>query len=227
MLENLHIDIEDITQISNFTEIKNYLNKKNFKAVVTKDIGHLKLTVESISKSSYPYQYDEAFNPKYLETNNYFCIILYHNDKIIGTYAARRMYIKNYLEDLRSIFKNDKIATDLYFESYHNNDFAWYSSLQWIDEDYRGKKIGIFLDYLKKNIIFDFFDGKTNYAIHNKSLIEYHLKKLVYDHTEWLMTIKNGSIGTGDNLDEKIYYMCHVDKTNWIKIRNEVFYKNL
>lgn len=227
MLESLHTDIADISRISNFREILSYLSKMNLKAVITKDILELKKIIESIPKSDYPYQYDEAFNPKYLEKNNYFCIILYQNDKVIGTYAARRMIINHYLNDLTQIFSNDDIATEFHFDGHKDNEAAWYSSLQWIDKEYRGKKIGIFLDYLKKNLIFDFFDGHINYAIHVDSLIEYHLKKLSYDHTEWLMTIKNGSIGTENSSKEKIYYVCYIDKENWYKVKDELFHNNI
>jgi hypothetical protein len=225
MLENLHPDILNISEIADFAEIQNYLIENNFKIEINKNIQKLKSIIEEIPKVDYPFQYDRAFKLENIKTN-YFSILLYHDEKVIGTYAAISMPVKHCLLD--DVFVNNKnVNNNPLFVEGINDDLSWYSSLQWIHKEYRGRKLGIFLDYLKKNIIFSLLGGEINYAIFNKNLIDYHLIQLNYKGEEWLATVNNDSLGLlGDN-SEKIYHVCYIDKPSWYQIKDEIFYKNL
>lgn len=223
MLENSHTDIDNIEKLKNISAIKEYLKKNNMKIEIYKDIQRLKDIIENIPKEDYPYKWDEAFNKKWLETNNYFCLCLYQDNKLIGTYAARHMDINNYLNEIKDIFSDEKVAKDIFFEvsgAYRN---CWYSSLQWISKNARGNRIGVFLDYIKKSLVFEFFNADFNYAIHKEALCDYHIKKLNYDYTEWLMTVEKGNIGGAGGPEDKIYYLCNISKQNWLSKQDDLY----
>lgn len=214
---------ENLSKLINFKDIQRYLNTYNMHVEVFKDIDQLRNVIESIPKDDYPYQWDAAFDSKYLEKNDYFCILLYQDDSIIGTYAARHMNLQNYLYAIRKIFCEDKVSTLLKFEQEGSNKNTWYSSLQWISNRSRGKRIGIFLDYIKKSLVFELYNADYNYAIHKEALCEYHVKKLNYDYTEWLMTVVNGNIGSAGDSNDKIYYLCNTEKNSWLNKQNELY----
>lgn len=214
---------ENLSKLINFSDIQRYLNTYNMKVELFKDIKKLRSTIESIPKEDYPYQWDAAFNDEYLETNDYFCILLYQDNKIIGTYAARHMNIENYIHDIRKIFYEDKVTSKLEFEILGNQKNCWYSSLQWINNQSRGKRIGVFLDYIKKSLLFELYNADYNYAIHKESLTTYHIEKLKYDSSDWLMTIEKGNIGDTTNLNTKVYYLCYSEKNSWLTKQNELY----
>lgn len=214
---------ENLSKLINFSDIQRYLNTNNMKVELFKDINKLRTVIESISKNDYPYQWDAAFNSEYLETNDYFCILLYQDDNIIGTYAARHMNLQNYLYDIRKIFCKDKVSNLLKFEQAGLNKNTWYSSLQWISNRSRGKRIGVFLDYIKKSLVFELYNADYNYSIHKESLLEYHLKNLKYDGSEWLMTVSNGNIGDARDNNDKIYYLCNSEKNSWLKKQDDLY----
>lgn len=214
---------ENLFKLINFKEIQRYLNTFDMDIELCKDITKLKKIVNLIPNDDYPYQWDAAFNEEYLETNDYFCILLYQNKNIIGTYAARHMDVKNYLYDVRHIFLEDSVSESLNFEKLGLNKNSWYSSLQWISKKSRGQRIGIFLDYIKKSLVFEIYNADYNYAIHKEDLLNYHINKLNYDHSDWLMTIKKGIIGSSDSLEDKVYYLCNVRKQSWLKKQNDLY----
>ena len=214
---------ENLSKLINFSDIQRYLNTYNMKVELFKDIDKLQNIIKSIPKDDYPYQWDAAFNTEYLEVNDYFCILLYQDSKVIGTYAARHMDIKNYMHDIRIIFNNDSVTDNLEFENIGKYKNCWYSSLQWISNHSRGKRIGVFLDYVKKSLLFEIYNADYNYAIHNESLVNYHIEKLKYDTSDWLMSIKNGNIGKSTNLDTKVYYLCYSEKNSWLNKQNELY----
>ena len=89
-----------IDQLFNKKLINNYLARNNMRVEYFKDIQKLKDIIESIPKDDYPYQWDAAFNAEYLDTNDYFCLTLYQDNKLIGTYAARHMSIDSYMKEM-------------------------------------------------------------------------------------------------------------------------------
>lgn len=212
-----------IEQLKNYNQIKTYLDKFNMRVEFFKDIRRLKDVIESIPKDDYPYKWDAAFNEYYLETNDYFCILLYQDDKIVGTYAAREMDIDAYLLEIRDIFQNDEVSNNLNFEVLGKNRNSWYSSIQWISKNSRGQRVGVFLDYIKKSLVFEIYCADYNYAIHKQALLDYHLHKLKYDSSEWLMTVKNGNIGGAGGPEDKIYYICNIEKNSWLRQQNELY----
>lgn len=223
MLANSHPDIKNIFDLKNIDNIKHYLNKNNMRIEIFKDIRKLRNIIENIPKDDYPYKWDSAFNEKWLEKNNYFCITLYQNEMLIGTYAARHMDINNYLIEIRDIFKEDTVADSINFELTGKNSSSWYSSLQWISVKARGNRIGVFLDYIKKSLVFEFFEAEYNYAIHKEALCKYHIDKLQYNETEWLMTVDSGNIGGAGGPEDKIYYLCNISKHSWLKKQDDLY----
>lgn len=214
---------ENLSKLINFSDIQRYLNTYNMKVELFKDISKLRTIIESIPQDDYPYQWDAAFNSEYLETNDYFCILLHQDNRIIGTYAARHMNLKNYLYDIRKIFCEDKVSDLLKFEQEGLDKNTWYSSLQWISNRSRGKRIGVFLDYIKKSLVFEVYNADYNYAIHKEALCDYHINKLHYDYTEWLMTVVNGNIGGAGSAEDKIYYLCNTSKQNWLSKQDDLY----
>lgn len=225
MLVNLHPDITDISKIADFAEIQNYLTANNFRVEINKNIESLKSFLEKLPQTDYPFSYDRAFRPENVISKNYFCLLLYSEETLIGTYAAVSLPI---IECLSSrIFTNiEKISKPEFIKNIDDN-LSWYSSLQWIHQEYRGRKLGIFLDYAKKNFIFSLFGGATNYAIFNENLVDYHLTQLNYLHEEFLFTINDDSLGLINDYSEKNYHMCYIDKPNWYEVKDEIFYKNV
>jgi hypothetical protein len=215
-----------IDQLFNKKLINNYLARNNMRVEYFKDIQKLKDIIENIPKDDYPYQWDAAFNAEYLDTNDYFCLTLYQDNKLIGTYAARHMAIDSYMKEIRDVFNNDNVAEKIEFELLGIDKVAWYSSLQWISRHSRGSRIGVFLDYIKKSLVFEKYNANFNYAIHKQALLDYHLKKLQYNQSEWLMTVEKGNIGGAGGPEDKVYYLCNANRDSWLSKQNEL-YNNL
>ena len=215
-----------LDKLINTVAINRYLDTNGMRVEFFKDIDRLQDIIKSIPKDDYPYKWDAAFNKEYLETNDYFCLTLHQDDRIIGTYAARHMSIKTYMQEIRQLFLEDRVANSLEFENLAVDKNAWYSSLQWISKDSRGSRIGVFLDYIKKSIVFEKYNADFNYAIHKQALLDYHLQKLQYNTSEWLMTVEKGNIGGAGGPEDKIYYLCNIDRDSWLSKQNELYNRN-
>ena len=97
-----------------------------------------------------------------------------------------------------------------------------YSSCQWVAKSHRGKKFGMCLDHLKKNIIFDKTRFGINYAIHKESFKDYHINGLHYSNSEKFATIPNGDVGGAGEKIDKVYNIAWISKDEWLIKRNEV-----
>ena len=60
-------------------------------------------------------------------------------------------------------------------QSFASTINCFYSGNQWVKSTYQNKKFDIFLDHLKKNIIFDVVGGNMNFSVHKLRFKNYHL----------------------------------------------------
>lgn len=226
MIESNHYKLKSIT-LSNQDSINKFLKQNNFILEVSDNLELIKEILSSQSEDHYPYRFDAAFNRGYVGDHEFFCLFLKdHNKNIIATYAAREVKLTTYLQDMKNYFYQDKFANNLILET-KNYKKSWYSSLQWVSNNHRGKNIGLILDFIKKSIVFECFDGTVNFSTHRVDLTDYHLKKLNYDKTEWFMTIKHGEAGRKNDTSEKIYNISYIKNDHWKNIKDEVYNKYL
>ena len=124
----------------------------------------------------------------------------------------------------KEIFKEG--MKDIYLGNYENVDIgignACYSSCQWVATSHRGKKFGMCLDHLKKNIIFDKTRFDINYAIHKESFKDYHINGLHYSNSEKFSTIPNGDVGGAGEAIDKVYNIAWIEKDEWSNKQSEV-----
>lgn len=221
MIISEHPKLASIT-LSNKKCIDKFLKDNNYTLTISDDLELIKQILTSQTEDDYPYRFDGAFNRTYVNSADYFCLFLKHNDNIIATYAAREVNLKTYLTDMRNYFSNDNVSTNVELE---NRKFSntWYSSLQWVSNNHRGKNIGLILDFVKKSIIFECFCGHINFSTHKVALNDYHKNKLMYNNTEWFMTIIHGEAGRTDDKSEKIYNISYIENTHWQNIKDEVY----
>jgi hypothetical protein len=150
-----------------------------------------------------------------------FNLTLKKDDNIIATYASKNLLVKRFKEDFVEWFNCDmselqKSQVLQFIPTTYNNSVEetfgvhptyeispenpadqgvqYYSSCQWVHQDYRGQKFGRVLDHLKKNICFDIFNARLQYAIHKESLKDYHLNDLNYSNSEWFATKASGDV---------------------------------
>lgn len=209
-------------ELTNQSSINQFLKNNNFTLEISSNLELIKAVLSSQSEDDYPYRFDGAFNRDYIDNYNFFCLFLKHKDEIIATYAAREIVLKTYLEDMRNYFSYDTVSTNVELEKKEFNK-VWYSSLQWVSNKHRGKNIGLILDFIKKSILFECFNGDINFSTHKTSLNDYHKNKLMYNNTEWFMTIINGKAGRISDTNEKIYNISYVEKEKWNSIKDEVY----
>ena len=222
MIKSNHYKLRSVV-LSNQDYIDQFLNKNNFILEVSDNLELIKEIISSQPEDFYPYRFDAAFNRDYVNDHDFFCLFLKDQDEnIIATYAAREVKLKTYLEDMKNYFHQDIFSNNLVLET-KNYKNVWYSSLQWVSNDHRGKNIGSILDFIKKSTIFECFNGTVNFSTHNVDLTEYHLKKLNYDKTEWFMTIVHGEAGRKNDTSEKIYNISYIKNDHWKNIKDEVY----
>jgi hypothetical protein len=222
LIKSNHYKLSSVV-LSNQDSIDRFLEKNNFSLEVSDDLELIKKILTTQPEDLYPYRFDAAFNRDYIGEHDFFCLFLKdeHNN-IIATYAAREVKLKTYLEDMKNYFHQDQFSNDLVLVS-KNFKKTWYSSLQWVSDKHRGKNIGLILDYIKKSVIFECFDGTVNFSTHKVDLTDYHLQKLKYDKTEWFMTIVHGEAGRVGDKSEKVYNISHIKNDHWAKIKDAVY----
>ena len=90
----------------------------------------------------------------------------------------------------------------------------YYSSCQWVDTEYLGRRIGVTLDLIKKHIIFDWVGADCNYAIHkvNDTMISYHKSKLFYSDSQYFFTKSDGDVGGAGGVNDTDYNIAWIFK---------------
>ena len=200
-----------------------YLDKQGIDVEVSDNFEEFNAFIGQLPKSDYPYNPDEFFGGSMLPDilDKTFALYLKKGDTIIGTYAARELrfnefYIEftNWAED--GYYKLEENGKELSESIMYKPGRHMYSSCQWVHKDYRGKKLGMALDNLKKNICFDVFEADTNYCFHKPQFADYHIKGLHYDESMWMLTVPKGDISDGIGKEkDKSYNVAFVSKESW------------
>lgn len=197
------------------SELLQFFFNQGLNIEITDDVSSLKTFLESLSDEEYPYNFDAAFTESFVDGDG-FVLFLKNGDTIVSTYAAKGLD--------KEIFKEG--MKDIYLGNYENVDIGigigCYSSCQWVAKSHRGKKFGMCLDHLKKNIIFDKTRFDTNYAIHKESFKDYHINGLHYSNSEKFATIPNGDVGGAGEKIDKVYNIAWVSKDEWSNKQSEV-----
>ena len=189
----------------------NYLDTLGLDLEVHNDFADLKNVL--INKEDYPYSFDTSFEvDTFTDTSKGFVFYLKDGDKIVSTYAARvqrPQTMKDGLSKVYSDFKTEDLPTSLTSDLYY-----MYSSCQWVDTDYLGKRIGITLDLIKKHFIFDKWGADVNYAIHkvNDTMITYHKDKLYYSDSQYFFTKSDGDVGGAGGSNDTDYNVAWIFK---------------
>ena len=208
----------------NHPEMFKFFNDKNIDVEVSDDFKGLKTFLTSLPKEDYPYNFDNFFNIEYNSiSQNAFVLYLKKDNNIISTYAAMEMKFETfykYFVNSKKIEKSEELITQT--QPLTTKGRHMYSSCQWVSKDHRGKKFGMMLDHLKKNICFDIFNANSNYAIHKGSLKNYHLNGLHYDVSVHLATVPQGNVGGAGDEKDKIYNVCWIKKDAWHNKLNDV-----
>ncbi len=211
----------DKTFTDEHSDLFAWFDSKGVDVDVGEDFVSFKTFLEGLSKEDYPYNYDEWFNVEQTEGKDDFSLTLKKDNNIIATYAAKNLLVQinktNFVEwfncDMSELQKTQVLQ---FIPTTYNNSVEerfgvhptyeispenpadqgvqFYSSCQWVHKDYRGQKFGRILDHLKKNICFDIFNARIQYAIHKESLKDYHLNDLNYSNSEWFATKASGEV---------------------------------
>ena len=205
-----------------------YFSLNNIDIEITDDIVFFENFLKSLSFDERKYTYDDTFGSTYAFTadkSSFFCLLLKNNNnEIIGTYAARNLDPIIFLGNLRNHFNltnylenpNDYLPKGQSFGQTLN---CFYSSNQWVKSTYQNKKFDIFLDHLKKNIIFDVVGGNMNFSVHKLRFKNYHLNDLLYERSEWIGTITDeyffNGLETPPTIEDKMYNLTWVFKDTW------------
>jgi len=190
----------------------NYLDTQNLDLEVHNDWSGLKNLLTS--KDDYPYSFDPCFDPtSFQESTNGFSLYLKDGDRVVATYAAREQHPNYIKEGLANYYSNTKIE-DLPTSITPTNLRYYYSSCQWVDTEYLGRRIGVTLDLIKKHIIFDWVGADCNYAIHkvNDTMISYHTSKLFYSDSQYFFTKSDGDVGGAGGSNDTDYNVAWIYK---------------
>lgn len=210
-----------------------YFSLNNIDIEITDDLKTFDNFLRSLSFEERKYNYDESFNASSSFVSNkssYFCLLLKNNNEIIGTYAARNLDPIIFLENVRSHFNltNYIKNPDDYLpegQSFYSTINCFYSSNQWIKSTHQNKKFDIFLDHLKKNIIFDVVGANMNFSVHKLKYKNYHLNDLLYERSEWIGTITDEyffiEAETPPTIEDTQYNLTWVFKDTWQNKHNE------
>tara|TARA_B100001250_G_C19718406_1_gene752642 strand:- start:512 stop:1246 length:735 start_codon:yes stop_codon:yes gene_type:complete len=228
----------DGTQFTNIhKELMKYFSDNGIDVEISDDLVGLKKHLMSQSKDDYPYGMDTFFDDEELATKGEFfglirqmksfVLLLKKDDEIIATYAARQMPVEYFIDVCASKKEGVRRGTDVVKpEKLLGLKNSWYSSCQWTSKNHRGKKFGVFLDHLKKNILFDMMNEENNpvqlnYALQREALNDYHVKHLGYEASEYFMTYDNG-IGGAGTADDKKYSIAYVMAETWKNKQDEI-----
>ena len=200
---------------SNHKELLQFFYNQGLDVEINDDFGALKTFLTSLDKSDYPYSFDPSFEGV-SNLDEAFALYIKNGDEIYATYAAKRFNYESFVVNMSAIF-------DGTYEDVSIGDGKQiYSSCQWVKKEQRGKKFGMCLDHLKKNISFDVLSGDVNFAIHKEAFKDYHKNGLHYSNSEKLATIPNGDVGGAGEKIDKVYNIAWISKDEWLIKRNEV-----
>ena len=189
----------------------NYLDTLGLDIEVHNDFVDLKNVLTN--KDDYPYSFDSSFEKDIMsDMNKGFVFYLKDGDKIVSTYAARIQTptsLKEGLSLVYSNFKTENLPVNLTAKLYY-----MYSSCQWVDSNYLGKRIGVTLDLIKKHFIFNNWNADVNYAIHkvNDTMINYHKDKLFYSDSQYFFTKTDGDVGGAGSSKDTDYNIAWIYK---------------
>ena len=200
---------------SNHTELLQFFYNQGLNIEINDDFGALKTFLTSLDNSDYPYSFDPSFEGV-SNLDEAFALYIKNGDEIYATYAAKRFNYESFVVNMSAIF-------DGTYEDVSIGDGKQiYSSCQWVKTEQRGKKFGMCLDHLKKNISFDVLGGDVNFAIHKEAFKDYHLNGLHYANSSKLATIPNGDVGGAGEAIDKVYYVAWSTKETWASKQSEV-----
>ena len=198
------------------SELLQFFFNQGLNVEITDNATELKTFLESLSDEEYPYNFDAAFDDGIVFPEDGFVLYLKNGDTIVSTYAAKGFDKNVFVEGMKEIYNGTYEDIDLGVGQ------PCYSSCQWVSKSHRGKKFGMCLDHLKKNIIFDKTRYNVNYAIHKEAFKDYHLNGLHYSNSEKLATIPNGDVGGAGEKIDKVYNIAWISKDEWLIKQNEV-----
>ena len=197
------------------SELLQFFFNQGLNVEISDNVADLKTFLESLSDEEYPYNFDAAFNESFIDKEG-FVLYLKSGDTIVATYGAKGLDTNVFFDGMKEIYEGTYESVDI------GLDRACYSSCQWVATSHRGKKFGMCLDHLKKNIIFDKTRYNINYAIHKETFKDYHINGLHYSNSEKLATIPNGDVGGAGEAIDKVYNIAWTTKDEWLIKRNEV-----
>jgi hypothetical protein len=203
-------------------EMFGFFDKHGIDVEVSDDLVAFRDFLTSLPADDYPYSFDPSFEPEY-GNDTTFTLMLKKGDDIIATYAGKFTRLKVFHTDFVE-WCSDKGSTFQEPEKLFDDDKinSYYSSCQWVSKDHRGKKFGMMLDHLKKNICFDIFEADIQYAIHKESFKDYHLNGLHYDESKWIGTIPKGEVGGAGEKKDKVYNVTWITKESWLNKQDDV-----
>ena len=205
----------DTDYVTKHKELFDFFDGQNLDVEINDDFAELKTILTSKDKDDYAYDFDPAFE-SYLDNATGFILYLRYNNEIVATYAAKKLGLNTFLENMKLKYPGNYETID---------DFpgqSAYSSCQWVSKDHRGKKWGRVLDHLKKHICFDLMKCETNYAIHKSDLRDYHVNHLAYSNNQRLAVIPNGDVGGAGEVIDKEYWIAYSSNTEWADKQSEV-----
>ena len=205
----------DTDYVKKHKELFDFLDGQNLDVEINDDFAELKTILTSKDKDDYAYDFDPAFE-SYLDNATGFILYLRYNNEIVSTYAAKKLGLNTFLENMKLKYPGNYDTID---------DFpgqSAYSSCQWVSKEHRGKKWGRVLDHLKKHICFDLMKCETNYAIHKSDLRDYHVNHLAYSNNQRLAVIPNGDVGGAGEVIDKEYWIAYSSSTEWTDKQSEV-----
>ena len=200
---------------SNHKELLQFFYNQGLNVEIDDDFGALKTFLTSLDKSDYPYSFDPAFEGV-SNLKDAFALYIKNGDDIYATYAAKIFNYENFVMEMKAIFDGNYEDVNI------DGGNQIYSSCQWVKKEQRGKKFGMCLDHLKKNISFDVLGGDVNFAIHKETFKDYHLNGLHYANSSKLATIPNGDVGGAGEAIDKIYHVTWSTKESWASKQSEV-----
>jgi hypothetical protein len=186
-------------QIDNYPLLTDFLARNNMTVSVQDNTVDVVNTLTTLSPEEYPIALDVSFEEYNVASIPHFGIVLYAQDgQAIGTYGARMHRVESFHEDCQ-LLAAPTVLEQGFVDKYQGTEQSWYSSLQWIHSGFRGRNLGTILDHLKKNIIFDYYNGAINFCLHEVGQTDYHTTTLGYNESFHL-----GEMTTNRSVDRSI-----------------------